>query len=134
MCLAVLLLVGAGVGYLNVSIISWTQARTEPHLLGRTMSFLMLGSVVAAPLSLALAGLLVDVSATAMFVLAGGLVVAVCVAGMAGGLDEAHDLVGPAPRERPDLVPCAHDDCRPRSHSPAMTPPTACSSTSHWRC
>ncbi len=85
-CLAVLLVVGTGVGYLNVSIISWTQARTEPHLLGRTMSFLMLGSVVAAPLSLALAGLLIDVSATAMFVLAGGLVVAVCVAGMAGGL------------------------------------------------
>jgi MFS family permease len=85
-CLAVLLLVGAGVGYLNVSIISWAQARTEPHLLGRTMSFLMLGSVVAAPLSLAVAGLLIDVSATAMFVLAGGLVLAVCVAGMAGGL------------------------------------------------
>lgn len=85
-CLVVLLLVGAGVGYLNVSIISWAQARTEPHLLGRTMSFLMLGSVVAAPLSLGLAGLLVDASATAMFVLAGGLVVAVCVAGMAGGL------------------------------------------------
>lgn len=85
-CLAVLVLLGAGVGYLNVSIISWTQARTEPHLLGRTMSFLMLGSVVAAPLSLALAGLLVDVSATAMFVLAGGLVITVCVAGMAGGL------------------------------------------------
>ena len=85
-CLAVLLLVGAGVGYLNVSIISWAQARTEPHLLGRTMSFLMLGSVVAAPLSLAVAGLLIDVSATATFVLAGGLVLAVCVAGMAGGL------------------------------------------------
>ena len=84
--LAILLLVGAGVGYLNVSIISWTQARTEPHLLGRTMSFLMLGSVVAAPLSLALAGLLVDISATAMFVLAGGLVVAVCVAGWRNGL------------------------------------------------
>jgi MFS family permease len=82
----ILLLEGAGVGYLNVSIISWTQARTEPHLLGRTMSFLMLGSVVAAPLSLGLAGVLVDASATGMFVLAGGLVVAVCVAGLATGL------------------------------------------------
>jgi len=84
--LVILLLVGAGVGYLNVSIISWTQARTEPHLLGRTMSFLMLGSVVAAPLSLALAGLLVDTGATAMFLLAGGLVLVVCVAGAASGL------------------------------------------------
>ncbi|MGZ8513561.1 MAG: MFS transporter [Candidatus Limnocylindrales bacterium] len=84
--LAILLLEGAGVGYLNVSIISWTQVRTEPHLLGRTMSFLMLGSVVAAPLSLAMAGVLVDTGATAMFLLAGGLLVAVCVAGAVTGL------------------------------------------------
>jgi hypothetical protein len=82
----ILLAEGAGVGYLNVSIISWTQVRTEPHLLGRTMSFLMLGSVVAAPLSLGIAGVLVDASASAMFVLAGGLVVAVCVAGVGSGL------------------------------------------------
>jgi len=84
--LVILALQGAAIGYVDVSIISWTQARTEPHLLGRTMSFLMLGSVVAAPLSLALAGLLVDASATAMFVLAGGLVLAVCMAGLASGL------------------------------------------------
>jgi MFS family permease len=82
----ILLLVGAGVGFLNVSIISWTQARTEPHLLGRTMSFLLLGSVVAAPLSLGAAGLLVDASATAMFLAAGGLVVVVSAAGLATGL------------------------------------------------
>jgi predicted MFS family arabinose efflux permease len=84
--LAISLVVGAGVGYLNVSIITWTQARTEPALLGRTMSFLMLGSVVAAPLSLAAAGVLVDANATAMFLAAGGLVVAVCIAGLATGL------------------------------------------------
>lgn len=82
----ILLLVGCGVGFLNVSIISWTQARTEPHLLGRTMSFLMLGSVVAAPLSLGLAGVLVDANATAMFLAAGGLVVGVSAAGLATGL------------------------------------------------
>jgi MFS family permease len=84
--LGISLLVGAGVGYLNVSIIAWTQARTEPALLGRTMSFLMLGSVIAAPLSLAVAGVLVDANATAMFLAAGGLVVAVSVAGLATGL------------------------------------------------
>lgn len=43
---------------------TWTQLRTEPHLLGRTMSFLMLGSVVAAPVSLAVAGPAVDLEAT----------------------------------------------------------------------
>jgi MFS family permease len=83
---AILVLVGAGVGYIDVVIISWVQARTEPHLLGRTMSFLMLGSVVAAPLSLALAGALVDTGATAMFLGAGGLIVVVAIAGLASGL------------------------------------------------
>jgi hypothetical protein len=82
----ILLLIGVGVGFLKVSIFTWAQARTEPHLLGRTMSFLMLGSVVAAPLSLAVAGGLVDASATFLFVAAGGLVVVVAIAGALVGL------------------------------------------------
>ena len=83
---AILLLIGGGVGYLNVSIITWTQARTEPHLLGRTMSFLMLGSVVGAPLSWAIAGAVVDVEAAALFVSAGILIVATAMAGFATSL------------------------------------------------
>ena len=83
---AILVLIGGGVGYLNVSIITWTQARTEPHVLGRTMSFLMLGSVVGAPLSLAIAGAVVDVEATALFVGAGLLIVATALAGFATSL------------------------------------------------
>ena len=79
-------LIGCGTGYLNVSIITWTQARTEPHLLGRTMSFLMLGSVVGAPLSLAVAGAVVDIEATALFLGAGALVVATALAGLATSL------------------------------------------------
>lgn len=82
----ILLLIGIGNGYLNVSIVSWAQARTEPHLLGRTMSFLMLGSVVGAPLSLAVAGLVVDANATALFIGAGGLIVATVLAGLAAGV------------------------------------------------
>jgi len=82
---AILFAIGIGLGYINVSIISWAQARAEPHLLGRTMSFLMLGSVVAAPLSLAIAGVAVDVNATALFVAAGCLVVATALAGWATG-------------------------------------------------
>ncbi len=79
-------LMGGGTGYLNVSIITWTQARTEPRLLGRTMSFLMLGSVVGAPLSLAIAGVVVDIEATALFIGAGGLVIATALAGLATSL------------------------------------------------
>ena len=80
------LLIGIGTGYINVSIITWTQVRTEPHLLGRTMSFLMLGSVVGAPVSLAIAGAVVDVQATALFVGAGILVVATALVGIATSL------------------------------------------------
>jgi MFS family permease len=82
----VAVLIGTANGYVNVVIIAWVQGRTEPHLLGRTMSFMMLGSVVAAPLSLALAGALTDTQATAMFVAAGALVVVTALLGIASGL------------------------------------------------
>jgi hypothetical protein len=50
------------------------------------MSFLMLGSVVGAPLSLAVAGALVDINATALFIVAGGLILATALAGFAAGV------------------------------------------------
>ncbi len=83
---AILLVIGAMNGYVNIVIISWVQGRTDPDLLGRTMSFLMLGSVVAAPLSLALAAILVDDHATAMFLAAGALVVGATIVAMVSGL------------------------------------------------
>ena len=46
----------------------------------------MLGSGVALPLSLVVAGAVVDVHATAMFVLAGLLVIAAGAVGIASGL------------------------------------------------
>jgi MFS family permease len=80
------ILIGLGNGYTNVVIIAWVQGKTEPHLLGRTMSFLVLGSVVATPLSLALAGALTDTQATTMFLAAGAIVVATALLGIASGL------------------------------------------------
>jgi hypothetical protein len=50
------------------------------------MSFLMLGSVVGAPLSLAIAGALVDLNATALFIGAGGIILATVLAGYAAGV------------------------------------------------
>jgi hypothetical protein len=82
----VLLGIGAMNGYVNIVVIAWVQGRTDPEMLGRTMSFLMLGSVVAAPLSLALAAVVVDAHATAMFVAAGSLVVASGLVAIASGL------------------------------------------------
>ena len=72
---AILLAIGTMNGYVNITVIAWVQGRTDPAMLGRTMSFLMLGSVVAAPLSLAVAAVVVDSHATAMFLAAGLLVV-----------------------------------------------------------
>jgi hypothetical protein len=77
---------GALNGYVNIVVIAWVQGRTDPDMLGRTMSFLMLGSAIALPLSLAVAGAVVDVYATAMFVLAGLLVIAAGAFGIASGL------------------------------------------------
>ena len=77
---------GATNGYINVVVIAWVQGRTEPAMLGRTMSFLMLGSAIAAPLSLALSGVVVDSHATALFGAAGLLLVASGVIAYASGL------------------------------------------------
>lgn len=76
---------GLGIGYINVIAIAWLQARIDPAMLGRVMSLVMLGSVGLAPLSLALAGALVDTAATAMFAAAGALVIAAAAAGLLTG-------------------------------------------------
>jgi MFS family permease len=83
---AVSLVTGTINGYVNVVVIAWVQGRTDPAMLGRTMSFLMLGSVVAAPLSLVIASLVVDTYATAMFIVAGLLVIVAGLVGIASGL------------------------------------------------
>jgi len=81
-----LLCIGAMNGYVNVVIVAWVQERTDPEMLGRTMSFLMLGSVVAAPLSLALAAIVVDAHATGMFLVAGFIVIGAGLIAIASGL------------------------------------------------
>jgi len=83
---AILLAIGVTLGYVNVVMIAWVQEKTDPLLLGRTMSFLMLGSVVAAPLSIALAAVLVDTEAAAMFVAGGALIVVSGLIAIASGL------------------------------------------------
>jgi MFS family permease len=80
------LAIGTMTGYVNVVVIAWVQEKTEPHMLGRTISIMMLGSVVSAPLSIALAAFVVDSYATAMFLVAGALVVASGLVAIASGL------------------------------------------------
>jgi MFS family permease len=87
----ILAAMGLGVGYINVIVIAWLQARTDPAMRGRVMSLLMLGSFGLGPLSLALAGILVDSAATAMFVVAGALVLVTALAGIVTGVHRRLD-------------------------------------------
>ena len=72
---------GFGAGLINVLAISWMQARVEVAMLGRVMSLTMLAGVGLAPVSLAIAGLLVDVAVVPLFVGAGAVVLATAVLG-----------------------------------------------------
>jgi MFS family permease len=65
--------IGATASFLGVITISWLQERTEPPLIGRVMSIAMFSAVALDPISFALAGLLVELDLTAMFVAAGTL-------------------------------------------------------------
>ena len=80
-----LVVAGLASGYLNVSVISWLQERSDPDLLGRVMSLVMLGAVGLQPVSLAIAGVLVDAYATPMYLLAGGLILAAVAVALSGG-------------------------------------------------
>lgn len=85
--LAILGPMGVLVGFVNVQYIAWLQRRVPDELRGRVMSLLMLASGGLAPISLAVAGALIDVgAATLMFTVAGGIVLAAALAGIATGV------------------------------------------------
>lgn len=63
-----LLAMGTAAGALNVLLVTWLQQRAPADALGRIMSWAELAEVVAAPASYLLAGALLDVSPTALFV------------------------------------------------------------------
>jgi MFS family permease len=73
----VLLIEAASAGFFNVQLISWLQQRVDRNVLGRVMSVLMFSSSGLVPISLALAGLVVDRHLTGMFVTAGAVILAI---------------------------------------------------------
>lgn len=77
---------GLCMGYVNIVAISWLQARVELSMLGRVMGLVMLVGFGISPLSMALAGALIDASATLLFVGAGALVVAAASAALLTGV------------------------------------------------
>jgi hypothetical protein len=85
--LAVALVIATAIGgtasFLGIITISWLQERTEPRLIGRVMSLAMFSAVALDPISFALAGILVGINVTAMFVGAGALLLLTAVLGAA---------------------------------------------------
>jgi len=78
---------GIGAGFINVHVVSWLQGRTAEEMRGRVMSMVMLGSIGLAPVSYALAGLIVDVGPVPlMFGTAGVIVVVASLAAFAAGV------------------------------------------------
>jgi hypothetical protein len=75
--------IGATASFLGVITISWLQERAQPGMIGRVMSLAMFSAVALDPISFALAGLLVQLDLTAMFLAAGTLLLLTAVAGAA---------------------------------------------------
>jgi len=75
--------IGATASFLGVITISWLQERAQPGMIGRVMSLAMFSAVALDPISFALAGVLVELNLTAMFLAAGTLLLLTAVAGAA---------------------------------------------------
>ncbi|MEO8246016.1 MAG: MFS transporter [Chloroflexota bacterium] len=84
---AITVFIGLLIGFINVRVIAWLQARTPEALRGRVMSLVMLGSVGLGPISLALAGVVADLGAVPLlFGIAGAIVIATALVGIASGV------------------------------------------------
>jgi MFS family permease len=94
--IAALVVMGLAIGYVNIVAISWLQARVPSEMVGRVMSLAMLMSFGITPLSLGLAGALLDVNATALFLGSGILVLLVTAAAFLARYPAAFDAPAPA--------------------------------------
>ncbi len=78
----VALAMGICIGYVNVMASASIQKLVAPEAMGRVMSLVMLSSFGLGPISLMLAGFLVDVSLNGLFIGAGILLVVISLASM----------------------------------------------------
>ena len=69
--IAVSVIIGSILGYTNVSFLTWLQRRVPKALMGRVMSLLMFSSIALVPISMAIAGALVEFSLAGLFIVAG---------------------------------------------------------------
>ena len=64
---------GIGTGVVNTYGISWLQRRTDPAMVGRVFSLVMLASQGLAPIGYAASGVVAQLNTTALFVIAGAM-------------------------------------------------------------
>jgi hypothetical protein len=76
----VIAITAVATGVINTYGISWLQRRTDPQMQGRVMSLVMLASMGLTPIAYAVSGAIAQANVTALFVIAGALIV-----GTAGG-------------------------------------------------
>jgi len=74
-----LFIMGATAGLLNVHTTAWIMQRIDDAVRGRVASVLMPASVGIAPISLAVAGLMIAWNLKLMFLFAGGLMLVAAV-------------------------------------------------------
>jgi hypothetical protein len=74
--MALFFIIGTGMGLINVITPTWLQRRTDPAMLGRVMALVNVGAFGAAPLSMAVAGAVAQVSVTLTLFLSGALQIA----------------------------------------------------------
>jgi MFS family permease len=92
---AALAVMGVCIGYVNILAISWLQARVPTDMVGRVMALAMLMGFGITPLSLGLAGWLIDLDATALFLGAGAIVVLVGIGALLVRYPAAFDAPPP---------------------------------------
>ena len=96
---AALAVMGVMIGFVNIVAITWIQSRIATDMIGRVMSLVMLVGFGITPLSLGVAGALLDVNATALFIGSGILIVGVVAAAAVTHYPAAFDKAPPARRD-----------------------------------
>jgi DHA3 family tetracycline resistance protein-like MFS transporter len=72
---ALALVMGVGIGYVNITFLTWLQKRVPQELMGRVISLVFFSSIGLAPVSNALAGAILQINLNLLF-LGGGLLMA----------------------------------------------------------
>jgi len=95
-----MLLLGAGNGYVAILMFTWMQTNTPKDMLGRMMSMVMLAGNGLVPISQAISGAVIKWNLEALFVSAGALVVFVALwAATQPGLKTFSESMVAAPSE-----------------------------------